>query len=307
MYRIGIDLGGTHMSAAIMKGDCIIFKKQCATRVSDGAGEIVRDMAELLLSILQKSKIGNQEISKIGIGSPGYIDSKNGIVIDSANLHFTKVPVASMLKNYIDRPIRLGNDADCAALAEYRFYRGKGYKTLVMITIGTGIGSGVIVNGKVYKGSGDAGSELGHMLFKSNGVLCTCGRKGCWEAYASASALIRRTKKAIARHPETAMANFPEVDGKTAFQAAKENDPVAKQLVKAYLHDVADGLVNAVNIFRPDIMVIGGGISHEGAYILQPIQKFVDKYSSGSRLLVPPRIKLAHFENDAGIIGASLL
>ncbi len=308
MYYIGVDLGGTNIAVGLVEKDGrLLLKKSVKTNSEKGFDFIMRTIAETILSMLQENDILLDEVEGIGIGSPGCIDSRNGVVIYSNNIKMENSPMAKTLHCYLDKPVFISNDANCAALGESVAGAAKGLSDVVLITLGTGIGSGVILNNRIFDGSNGTAPELGHTAIKVGGEKCSCGRKGCWETYASATSLIRQIKDEILHHPDSIMSKAAEIDGKIAFDAAKQGDLVGETVVKKYLTYVAEGIVNAVNIFRPEVVLIGGGISHAGDYILEPIQRHVNEQSFGCKHVKPPRIKLASLGNDAGIIGAAML
>ena len=215
-----------------------------------------------------------------------------------------------LLQKYIDKPVYLGNDANVAALGEVVSGAAKGVKNAVMITLGTGVGGGIVIDGKIYEGQHSAGAELGHMMLIHDGEQCSCGRKGCWEAYASATALIRQTKRAMLEHPESIMnqmATQDTVSGRTAFDAMRKGDKIAKDVVDKYIIYIAEGLVDIINIFRPEVLIIGGGICNEGDTLLVPLKKFVKEHVYGGDRNPEQVIEIAKLGNDAGIIGAALV
>lgn len=308
MNTIGIDLGGTNIAIGIVdQAGKLLAKKSVKTLSEQGFETMVRRMAETVRSLLNENGMSEKDIAGVGIGSPGTINSAAGTVICSFNLSLYNVPLVAELKKYFSVPVYISNDANCAALGESVSGGAKGLSDVVMITLGTGVGGGVIIGGKIFEGYQGLGTELGHMIIKMGGRECPCGMRGCWEAYASATALAVQTKEAIARHPDSIMAKVTEINGRTAFEAAKKGDRAGKLVVKHYLEYIAFGIVDIVNIFRPQVVLIGGGISHEGAYILKPIQRCVDKYSFGAALTPPPPVRLATLGNDAGIIGAAMI
>ena len=281
MY-IGIDLGGTNIAAGVVSKDGKIIKTDSRPTLSERPyQEIVKDMAGLCLSLLEECKLSVSDLDGIGIGSPGTIDSANGVVVYSNNLGWDNVPISEELKKYIDVPVQIENDANAAAYGEY-VINGNNVDSFVAITLGTGVGGGVIINKNIYRGFNGAGGELGHITLVHNGEHCTCGNDGCWEAYASVTALIRQTKKAIEENPDSLLAGEAEkegkVSGRTSFNAAKEGDAVAKKVVEQYIEYVADGITSIINIFQPNILVIGGGISKEGDRLLVPIKEYVKKH-----------------------------
>ncbi|MDD4315757.1 MAG: ROK family protein [Clostridia bacterium] len=311
-YYIGIDIGGMSVKAGVV-GDNgeIISQGSCQTFTDKHYSVMVADTYKLCEKILKEANLTKEDVSAVGIGCPGTIWSDKGIITYANNLHFDKVPLVAEFKKYWDTKVVIENDANCAALGEYAFGSGKGSKDCIFITLGTGVGSGIILDGKIYSGKRGAGGEAGHMVIKLDGEKCTCGRRGCWEVYASATALIRDTKTAMAKHPESLMHKIAEsygkISAKTSFEAAKQGDKLAVSLIKRYVKYVSAGVVNLINIFRPDVVMIGGGVSNEGQYFIDMIQKYVNKYHYGGRINPKVKIVRATLINNAGIIGAASL
>lgn len=309
MYYIGIDLGGTNIAAGIVdeKGK-ILIKDSVPTLKERPTEEIMDDMVGICFKLCQDSGISMDEIESVGIGCPGSIDSKKGVVSYSNNIPMHNYPMAQYISERLNKPIHITNDANAAAYGEY-VENGNGADSFVMVTLGTGVGSGIILNGRIFDGFNGVGGEAGHMTLVHNGVSCTCGKKGCWEAYASVTALIRQTKEAAQLHPESSMNdNIRErgkVSGRTAFEEAKKGDAAAIEVVKNYCEYVADGLVSLINIFEPEYVCIGGGISKEGDTLLNPIKEYVNEYEY-NRYCPKTKIETAKLFNDAGIIGAAL-
>lgn len=308
MY-IGIDLGGTNIAVGLVDEAGHIIKKDSTPTLAEREyPEIVKDMISLSEKIVADAGFSMSDIKGFGIGSPGSIDYKHGKVAYANNLKFTDVPVAEEIKKYYDIPVVLENDANAAAFGEY-IANGEDADIFVAITLGTGVGGGVIIGNKIYRGSNGAGAELGHFTLVHGGLPCTCGKNGCWETYASVTALISQTKVAMSKHPESLMNTIAkergEINGRTAFDAAKEGDATALQVVKKYTEYVADGIVSIINIFQPKKLVIGGGISREGDYLVNPIVEYVKKYDY-NKYFEKTEITTATLFNDAGIIGAAL-
>lgn len=310
MLYLGIDLGGTNIAAGIVdeKGT-IIRQGSTPTIATRPIEEIVKDMGELCLSLVKEEGLTLDDITAVGLGCPGTVDNKNGIITYSNNIPMQNVPMRKMLEEYFpNKPINLENDANAAAYGEY-IINGQGAESFIFITLGTGVGGGVILDGKLYRGFNCAGAELGHITLITGGQPCTCGKNGCWEAYASVTALIRETNEAMENAPESAMHKWVEengkVSGRTAFDCAKAGDATAQMVVDNYVRYVADGLVSIVNIFQPEKLSIGGGISKEGDYLLNPIKEFVSKYDY-NKYMPKTEITIATLFNDAGIIGAAL-
>lgn len=248
------------------------------------------------------------DIKAIGIGSPGTIDNSRGMVVYSNNIKMNNAPIAAELQKYINLPMNVENDANAAAYGEYIVY-GEGVESFVFVTLGTGVGGGVIIDGKIYRGFNGAGAELGHASIVIDGKKCTCGKRGCLEMYASVTALIEQTREAAAAHPESLMnkwiASNGKVSGRTAFECAKAGDETAIAVKTQYIRYVAEGISNFVNIFQPRTLVIGGGISKEGDELLIPIREFV--YANDYNKYMPKtEIKIARLLNGAGIVGAAM-
>ena len=308
MY-IGIDLGGTNIAAGLVTEEGKILAQTSTPTLSERPiEEIVADMARVSKEVVQKAGYTMEDVKAVGIGSPGSIDNKNGIVVYANNLKISHVPLVEMLQKHIDLPMNLENDANAAAFGEY-IQSGHGCESFVCVTLGTGVGGGIVLNGHIYRGFNGAGGELGHMTLVHDGEPCTCGKKGCWEAYASVTALIRQTKAAMEKHPDSLMNKIAreagKVSGRTAFEAAKAGDSAGQAVVDQYLRYVADGIAGVVNIFQPNLIVIGGGISREGDYLLGPIRKFVEE-NTYCQDIPNTQIEIAQLFNEAGIIGAAL-
>lgn len=309
MYYLGVDLGGTNIAVGLVTEDGkIIASDSTPTLAEREYPEIVADMAKVCKKVVADAGVDMSEVASIGIGSPGSIDSENGVVLYANNLKFNQAPIAAELKKHIDLPVNIENDANAAAYGEY-IANGNGADDFVFITLGTGVGGGIIIDKKLYKGFNGIGGELGHITLVHNGKMCSCGNPGCWEAYASVTALISQTKEAIEKNPDSLMAKIAEengeVSGRTAFNAAKAGDVAGQAVVDQYRDYVASGLVSIINIFQPERIVIGGGISREGEYLLAPIREYCDKYGY-NKILKKADIQVATLYNDAGIIGAAL-
>ncbi len=307
MY-VGIDLGGTNIAAGVVDNDGkILASSSRPTDAVRGAEAVAKDMAELAIKVIEDAGLTKTDIKAIGIGSPGSVVNSTGTIAYSNNIRMQNFPLADTIRSYIDLPVNVENDANAAAYGEYAIC-GKGSECFVFITLGTGVGGGVIIDGKLFRGFNGSGAELGHQVIAVDGVQCTCGRKGCWETYASVTALIRQTKEAMEKNPDSLMNILAEkegkVSGRTSFDAAKQGDAAAKAVVDQYIRYVAEGVVNVVNTFQPTKLVIGGGISKEGDYLLNPIREFV-KENDYNKYLDKTQIEIATLFNDAGIIGAA--
>ena len=312
MYSIGIDLGGTNIVSAVVNDKYeIVASAKTPTNSPRSAQEIFDDIARVSFEAVEKAGLTMKDIESVGMGTPGTVNGE-GVIEFANNLVFNNVPAKQML---IDRlgveKVYIENDANCAALGEAYAGVGNGAKDFVAVTLGTGVGSGVIVDGKIVNGVNFAGGECGHMVIMVDGEQCTCGRKGCWEAYASATALIRQTKEAMEENPDSVMhqlaAEEGKVSGRTAFDAMRKGDIAGIKVVDQYIKDVACGLINLVNALQPEIICVGGGICNEGDTLMKPLQRFVqaERYSIYSK--IQTKIVKAQLGNDAGVIGAAIL
>ena len=315
MYLIGIDVGGMSIKGGVVtqKGE-IIFKTAIPTTEKYTADySISEDIRKVIDLVIEGAKISIKDVRGIGIGQPGSIDSKKGLIRYSNNIALERVPVVDELKKYYDLPIYINNDANCAALGEVVFGAGKGYKDVIFVTLGTGVGTGFVMDGKLFEGRECAGAEGGHMVINmsKDAPLCNCGARGCWETYASATALIRQTKEAMDKNPDSLMHKLAkeegQVSGKTSFMAAKQGDKAGQEEVDKYISYISCGVVNLVNIFCPEAILIGGGISNEKEYLTNPIQKAVNEGRFGAKFNPTVDVKTASLKNDAGILGAAAL
>ncbi len=308
MYRIGIDLGGTNIAVGVVNAQYeIIAHHSVPTLAQRSAEEVIRDMGDAVETVLAKAGLTAADCESIGIGSPGTCDSEKGIVARAYNLGWFNVPICEMLRERFGIPARLSNDANCAALAETVAGAAIGCKNMVLITLGTGVGGGIIIDGKIYAGMRSAGAELGHTLLVLDGEQCSCGRRGCWETYASATALIRQAEKAAAEHPQSLLAQVEQMTGLAVFQAADKGDAVAQAVIDRYCVYVAAGFTDLVNSLAPEMILLGGGISRQGERILAPIREYVVNNCFGQKDGAVPVIAAAKLGNEAGIIGAAAL
>lgn len=314
MYTIGIDLGGTNIVASVVDDDYnIIGTSKTPTNSPRSADEIFDDIADVCEEAVKTAGLTMEDINSVGMGTPGTVN-QDGVIEFANNLAFNNVPARTMLAKRINKPeekVFIENDANCAALGEAYAGCGNGAKDFVAVTLGTGVGSGVIIGGKIVNGVNYAGGECGHMVIVVDGEQCSCGRKGCWEAYASATALIRQTKKAMEEYPDSLMHKLAKeegkVSGRTAFDAMRLGDIAGIKVVDDYIKYVACGLINIVNALQPEIICIGGGICNEGETLMKPLRRFVqsERYSIHSK--IQTKIVKAELGNDAGVIGAALL
>jgi len=303
MYYIGIDLGGTNIAAGIVDESFKIVKKgSTPTLVNRDPELIIADMGKLCLELLAETGIGLEEVVCAGIAAPGSVNPRTGIIEYANNLPFLRFPIADTLRKYLPvREVYLENDANAAALGEAVGGAAKGKRLSVMITLGTG----VIIDGKIYSGFNYAGAELGHTVIEYNGRQCSCGRKGCFEAYASATALVNMTKEKLAACKDTLMwemcgNDLNKADARIAFAAIKE-------VVDMYISYLACGITNMINIFQPEVLLIGGGVCNEKDYLLKPLTEIVNADQYTRNQAVKTEIKIAALGNDAGIVGAAAL
>lgn len=315
MYYFGIDLGGTNIAAGIVDENYHILKKgsipTLATRPTD---EIAKDMADLCLSLAKEMGISVSDVEACGIASPGTCNSETGIVEFSNNIPMNFYPMVEKVGGFLGmEKVYLDNDANAAALAEALAGAAKGAKNAVMVTLGTGVGGGIIIDGKIYSGSNHAGAELGHMVIEKDGRPCTCGRRGCWEAYSSATGLINMTREKMQETKDTVMWELCDYDlarisGRTAFNAMKLHyDKAGKEVCDSYISYLATGIANLINIFQPEVICIGGGVCNEGDPLFVPLREQAYKEDFARNGKVHPKIVKAALGNDAGIIGAAAL
>ena len=317
MYYIGVDLGGTNIAVGIVNEDKkIVLKGSTPTNASREGELIIKDMAALAERLLKEAHISLSEVAYVGIASPGTANCDTGVIEYANNLPFKHFPIAEYFKKYLAVPnVIVENDANAAALGEALAGAAKGSHTSVMVTLGTGVGGGIVIDGKVYSGFNHAGGELGHMVIHQNGRQCSCGRRGCFEAYSSATALSAMTKEKILACKENGISSIMvdeyAVSGKatarTAFSAMKQGDAPAKEVVDTYIAYLATGIANIINIFQPEILTIGGGVCNEKDYLLKPLLARVESETYDREGVPKTKIVIAELGNDAGIIGAACL
>ncbi|MBE6541397.1 MAG: ROK family protein [Ruminococcaceae bacterium] len=318
MYYIGVDLGGTNIAIGIVNDKYEIVKKgSTPTKPERGADAIVEDMAILSKKLMSELGITIDEIEYIGVATPGTANSSSGIIEYANNIPFLNYPISAKLSALMEnKPVYIENDANAAAKAEAIAGVAAGSPISVMITLGTGVGGGVIIDGKVYSGFNFAGAELGHIVIEKDGRPCSCGRKGCWEAYSSATGLVNITKDRIlearAAGRKTSMedmigGDLAKVSARTAFTAMKQGDELAAEVVDEYISYLACGIANIINIFQPNILSIGGGVCNEGEYLTKPLGEKVWSEVYSRQGTPRTQIKIAQLGNDAGIIGAAVL
>ncbi len=312
-YRIGIDLGGTNIAGGLVDENFkIVAKASVPTVVTEGPEKIVEDISSLCSRLCEDFGLKLSEVASIGIASPGIANHFTGAVEYSCNLPMRKFPISELVSEKTGvSHVFVENDANAAAWGEAVAGAAKGSSNSVMITLGTGVGGGIIIDNKVYSGFNCAGGELGHIVIEHNGRQCGCGRKGCWEAYSSATALINMTKEKIeeckANGRASVMLDAPKVSGRTAFDAMRAGDEAGKEVVDMYLDYLACGLANIINIFQPEIITIGGGVSNEGDSLVEALLPRVRAEQYGGGLVDLTEVKIATLKNDAGIIGGAVL
>lgn len=312
-YYIGVDLGGTNIVVGLVSEEYqIIDRCTCPTNLPRPAKAIVDNIAKLIRQLLVKQNITIEDICSIGVGVPGTANKETGMVEYANNLGFYDVPFVSLLKEYFDTKICFDNDGNAAAWGEYLAGCGKGYHSLIAITLGTGVGGGIVMNDQLYTGSNYAAAEIGHHVICMDGVPCNCGRNGCFEAYASATALIEQTKAAMDLNKESYLWELCEgdinrVEGKILFDAVAKGDNTASMVLEQFIKYLSVGITNLINIFQPDILCIGGGISKAGSIFIEPLIERVNREIYTRNSLKQTKIVIAELDNDAGIIGAAHL
>ena len=311
MY-IGIDVGGTNLVAGLVDQEgTILHKSACPVNRSWSAEELVSQLAQLSVCAAQEGGISLEDVEGAGAGIPGLVDNEAGIVVKTPNMPFRDTPFRELFQRKLNIPVHLGNDADCAAAGEYWAGAAKGCDPVVMVTLGTGIGTGLVRGGKLYTGLGGAGMEAGHLMTHPNGLPCGCGGLGCWEQYGSATALIRMTRSAMEASPKSLLwevcgGSLDRVEGRTPFQAARAGDETALQVLEEYQKELSYGLISLSNILFPEVICLGGGVSSaDSDLLLDPVRELVHKGCFDKDRL--PKVVRASLGNDAGVVGAAML
>ena len=318
MYTIGVDLGGTNIAIGIVNDRYEIVRKgSVPTKPERGADPIIADMAALCRKLIADEGLTLADIESVGVATPGTANNVTGVVEYANNIPFLQYPLADRLSAQLDgKKVYIENDANAAAKAEAIAGVAAGAPISVMITLGTGVGGGIIIDGKVYTGFNFAGAELGHVVIQKGGRQCSCGRKGCWEAYSSATGLVNITKdhivEARAAGKKTIMddmigGDLSKVSARTAFNAMKQGDEIGAQVVDEYISYLSCGIVNMINIFQPNVLSIGGGVCNEGDYLMKPLLEKVWGETYTREGTPRTQILIAKLGNDAGIIGAAML
>ena len=308
MYRIGIDLGGTNIAVgAVDDRGALVAACSAPTRAQQAPSALLDDIAQCVRDCMASAGLDPADCAGLGIGCPGSCDSAAGLVRRAPNLNWTDVPVCQMLRDRLDLPVALANDADCAALGEVAFGAARGRSSALLITLGTGVGGGFVIDGRIYSGHRGLGGEFGHMCVDPNGIRCGCGQVGCWETYASATALIRQATEAAARYPDSLLHTYPKLDGKAIYAAARDGDETARAVTAQYARYVALGLTNLINALAPEVVLLGGGVAGAGDALLEPVRAWVREHFFHKNPALMPEIAAAALGGDAGIYGAAAL
>ncbi|MDE6020265.1 MAG: ROK family protein [Ruminococcus sp.] len=307
-YYIGVDLGGTNIVAGVVNENYeIVSKASVKTNLPRPEQEIAADIIKVSKQAVADAGLTMEQIEWVGMGTPGIANSETGIIEYSNNLGFVNTPMVKYLEEGLGKPAFIENDANAAAYGEYVAGAAKGAKNAVCITLGTGVGGGIVIDGKIYCGSNFGGAEIGHTVISVDGPQCTCGRKGCFEVFSSATGLIRMTKEAIAENPDSSMASEEKISGRTAFNHMRKGDKAATEVVDKYIKYLAAGITNTINVFQPDVLCIGGGVCNEGDPLLVPMKEIVARENYTRNSPKNADIVIAKLGNDAGIIGAAFL
>ncbi len=307
-YTIGVDIGGTNIVVGIIDESYnVVTKDSFKTNAPRSAEEICDDIIFSYKKIALRAGINPDELTEIGIACPGII--KNGVVVSATNLRFTDTPLKNIMEEKSGLHCEVCNDANAVAMAEYIVADDDNIHSLVAVTIGTGIGGGIVIDGKIIDGFNGAGAELGHITVEKDGKPCPCGSKGCLETYCSASALVKETKKAMIDHPDSKLwevcNDINAVDGKTVFRASELGDKVSLQVLDTFLNYLSIGVINMITLLQPEVLVIGGGMSKEKDALIEPLKKLVVENSLTKNLTDKTTIKTAVLFNDAGLVGAA--
>ena len=312
MKYIGVDLGGTGIKAGVVtqEGE-ILSKGSKPTRNERHYSEIIADIAALCEEVVRDAGLTMADIASIGVGVPGICDPKTGVIPFCTNLGWHEVPFVEEMHKHLPLPVQVSNDATVAGFAESIAGVSAGTESSVFVTLGTGVGGGIAIGGRPFSGAHGVGSEIGHMILQMDGELCTCGNRGCFERYASATAIIREARKAVASHPESAImakcGGDPEkINAKIVIDSAKEGDETGKAVFAQYVKGLALGLVSIINILDPEVIVLGGGVSMAGDFLLDAVREAMKPYIF-YKTMPYARVELARLGNDAGIIGAAML
>ena len=307
-YYAGLDLGGTHMAAGILDGEGnLLSRAERPTRAGRPSGEIIQDMADCAGEAVRQAGLTMDRIASLGIGVPGFADPDSGMVSGCNNLGWTELPLRQALSGHIPLPIYLANDADCAALAESRLGAAIGADSCVLITLGTGVGGGIILNGKIWRGAHHVAGEIGHMILEPDGLPCNCGRRGCAERYCSATALIESAFRNASAFPDSVIfADRNPPDARRIMDAAKAGDPLGQFVLEGFVRALAKVIDSLLFFLDPEVVLLGGGVSKAGHFLLDAVRQEIPTEAMGVRRSLP-EFALASLGNDAGILGAALL
>lgn len=312
LLYLGVDIGGTNITAAVINDEMeIIGRSSRKTKIGISQAEFCDDIAEAARAAAGAAGVALSDCAYCGVGCPGAINARAGILIYSSNLGITDLPLCFEVSKRLELPVYIENDANCAALGEVMAGAAKGAESALVVTLGTGVGGGIVIDGRIYSGVNGIAGEIGHMIVFPGGEECTCGRRGCWERYASAAALKRQTREAMKAAPESLMWRYaPSLDkvkGKTAFLAAADGDTAAQQVVDNYIYYLAEGFSNVINILQPEVVCVGGGVSNEGDGLMIPLREAIEKRRFARGNIRQPSIVAAQLWGDAGLIGAAML
>ena len=312
MLAVGIDIGGTSIKGAVINDEGKVLTRFAMDVNKSASGEKeVNRFCDVMINSLHEYD-PHMKLEGVGIGMPGILDMDKGVVVSSPNLPtWDGLDIRSIISKRMSLPVFLNNDANVAALAEARYGSGKEYNDLIMLTLGTGVGGGIVINNKLYDGHKHMGAELGHMVIRVNGEKCGCGRRGCFEAYASATALIRETKKEMDKCPDSLMhevvKELGKINAKVVFEASRKGDKAASRVMKRYVKYLGEGILNYCNIFRPEVVVLSGGVANEGDYLLDQVRRYLKKHTYGMKGSPKVELKVASLGYDSGKIGAACL
>lgn len=307
MLRIGLDIGGTTITLGVITTDGELLKKYTIdTNYNQGAEAVISRINALINQAIEESSKAKSEFEYIGIGCAGMLDRKNGIVKYSNNIGWKEVPLASLIEEKIKLPVYVANDSVCATIGEFKFGAGSVYSSFIMLTLGTGIGGGLVLDNKLYLGKNELANIMGHMVIDKNGPLCNCGRRGCFELYGSTTALIKNATLATSGSEATVLKDYPVLNGRNIFKAIREKDNIALKVFDEFTDNLAIGIANLINCLNIEAVILSGGICKEGDFLINPIkEKTVKKLYCGQTVM--PEIRCAKLLDEAGIYGASLL
>lgn len=312
-YYLGVDLGGTNIAVGIVNEDKELLETMSRpTGKNRSAAEIVEDIAALSSDLMTHQGASCENLISVGVGVPGSVNKKLGTIVYANNLGFVNVPFVSLMKKHFSVPVYMDNDANVAALAEYTVGCGKECDSFILVTLGTGVGAGIIINHQLVTGCNYGAGEIGHMVIDMHGKKCNCGRRGCYELYASATALVEQAREAMLWHPESKLWELcqgreEDMNGKLLFDGVRAGDMISEDVLKHYVNYLSIGILDLINMMQPDVLCIGGGISKAGNLILNPLKKLVAEKVYTRDDAIQTEIKIAELDNGAGILGAAFL